>query len=261
MIHPNKLIKMKFIKNLIILLFLIPITLSSQNDGTKKVLLVGNSFTYFWNMPQMVNAMAELDDYPMEVRQSTVGGSTWEEHYNEKKGTITRKLLKSKKWDYVVLQDQSSSTIDNVDRFKEYGTKLGEVISDYGAKPYLMMTWAYLSNPLMQDVISDQYRNLAKSMGTDVIPVGEVLMRARELRPDLNFYSDDKHPSPEGSYLVALVMYKALTGNSVNDIPDRLYSEDQDGEKIILSFINPQTGVFLRQLVDQAEFKTKLITL
>lgn len=261
MAHLNKSTKMKIIKKLIILLLLIPSALSSQNDGTKKVLLVGNSFTYFWNMPQMVNAMAELDDFPMEVRQSTVGGSTWEEHYNEKKGTVTREILESKKWDYVVLQDQSSSTIDNADRFKEYGTKLGEAISDSGAKPYLMMTWAYLSNPLMQDVISEEYRNLAKSMGTVAIPVGEVLMKGRELRPDLNFYSDNKHPSPEGSYLVALVMYKALTGNSVTDIPDRLYSEDQDGEKIILSFINPQTGNFLRQLVDQVEFKTKLVTL
>ena len=252
---------MRIIKNLIILLFLIPISLSSQNDETKKVLLVGNSFTFFWNMPQMVNAMAQLNDFPMEVRQSTVGGSTWEEHYNEKKGTLTRKLLKSTKWDYVVLQDHSSSTIDNVDRFKEYGTKLGEAISDNGAKPLLMMTWAYLSNPLMQRVISDQYKSLAKSMGTEVIPVGEILMKARELRPDLNFYSDDKHPSPEGSYLIALIMYKALTGNSVIDFPNRLYSEDQEGEKVILSFINPKTGVFLRQLVDQTEFKAKLITL
>src|SRR5690606_3129526 len=117
-------------------------------------------------------------------------------------------------------------------------------IKSQGAKPYLMMTWAYLSNPLMQKQISFQYRELAKKMGTEAIPVGEIWMKAKSLRPDLNLYFDDKHPSPEGSYLIALVMYKALTGNSVLDIPNRLSSEDKDGQKLILIFIHPETGSF-----------------
>lgn len=250
---------MKLIKKLCIIFLFIPITLLSQEKDVKKVLLVGNSFTYFWNMPQMVNAMAQLDNFPMEVRQSTVGGSTWEEHYNEKRGTKTRGLLNSEKWDYVILQDHSLSTIEHLNRFNEYGEKLGDAIKNNGAKPYLMMTWAYLSNPLMQKVISKEYKELAKNMNTEAIPVGEIFMKARELRPDLNFYFDDKHPSSIGSYLIALVMYKALTGNSVHDTPNRLLSKDKDGEELILSFISNETGTFLRQLVDETEFKNKLV--
>lgn len=250
---------MKHMQRLFIIFILVPVTLLSQEKDIKKVLLVGNSFTYFWNMPQMVNAMAKLDNFPMEVRQSTVGGSTWEQHYNEKRGTKTRSLLNSKKWDYVVLQNHSLSTIENLDEFHEYGKKLGEAIGDNGAKPYLMMTWAYLSNPLMQKTISNEYNALAENMNTEVIPVGEIFMKARKLRPDLNFYADDKHPSSIGSYLIALVMYKALTDNPVSDIPDRLLSKDKDGEEIILSFIDHETGTFLRQLVDETEFKTNLV--
>ncbi|WP_242009164.1 DUF4886 domain-containing protein [Robertkochia solimangrovi] len=249
---------MRQFKIFLLLLFLVPITSKAQTESTKRVLLVGNSFTYFWNMPQMVNAMALLDKYPMDVRQSTVGGATWEEHYNEKRGTQTRRLLKEEKWDYVVIQDHSLSTLEAPDRFEEYGSKLTETIRKSGAKPCLMMTWAYSSNPLMQDEITTKYRELAQKLQSDIIPVGELFMKARKLRPDLNFYFDDKHPSSEGSYLIALIMYKALTGNSVREVPDRLYSRDAYGEELILSFIHHETGEFLRQLVEETAFNGNL---
>lgn len=250
---------MKQRKKLIILVFLAPLLLLAQNETSKSVLMVGNSFTYFWNMPQMVNAMAELENYPLEVRQSTLGGSSWEEHFLEKRETRTMQLLKEKKWDYVILQNHSYSSIGDPEKFIEYGNKLANSVLDSGAKPYLMMTWAYLSNPLMQEGISEKYNELAEQLGTVAIPVGELFMKARRLRPDLNLYFDDKHPSSEGSYLIALIMYKALTGNPVKNIPDRLLSRDKDGEKIYLSFIDHGTGVFLRQLVDQSEFNAKLV--
>ncbi|WP_335967043.1 DUF4886 domain-containing protein [Galbibacter sp. PAP.153] len=250
---------MKHLKIFLLLFITAPLWLTAQKAMPKKVLMVGNSFTYFWNMPQMVNAMAAEDGYPMEVHQSTIGGATWEEHYNEKRGSQTRLLLKSKPWDYVILQDHSLSTIEAPGRFDEYGKKLAGAVVKAGAKPYLMMTWAYLSNPLMQDVISNKYNALAHELNTEAIPVGDIFMKARKLRPDLNFYFDDKHPSSIGSYLIGLIMYKALTGNSVKDVPDRLLSKDQRGEQVILSFIHHETGVFLRQLVEETEFTTKLI--
>lgn len=255
----NKKNKNMKIRNIIIYLFLlgIPLTNFAQNSAEKKtkILFVGNSFTYFWNMPQMVNAMAALEKLPIQVKQSTVGGSTLKQHYNKEKGTKTRDYLDNNNWDYVILQEFSTGSVYHQDDFKDYGAKLANLAKSKGAKPILYMTWAYKSNPLYQPIISKNYNELGKNLSIDVIPVGEIFMKARNLRPDLNFYFDDKHPSSDGSYLIALIFYKALTGNSVANIPDRLNSKDENGEEVILSFILPETGVFLKQLVDEWAFE------
>jgi hypothetical protein len=104
------------------------------------------------------------------------------------------------------------------------------------------MTSGYKSHPLYQPIINKNYNELGKKLSINVIPVGELFMKARSLRPDLNFY--DKHPSSDGSYLIVLIFYKALTGNSVANIRDSHNSTDENGEEIILSFILPETGVF-----------------
>ena len=230
----------------------------AQQD-TMRVLFVGNSFTYFWNMPQMVNAMAALEKEPLDIHQSTVGGSTLKQHFNREKGTKTRALVDQEHWDYVILQEFSTGSVYKEDDFKEYGTKLVNLAKAKGAQPVLYMTWGYKSNPLYQHIISKSYTQLGEKLNVNVIPVGKLFMKARTLRPDLNFYFDDKHPSSEGSYLIALIFYKALTGNSVANIPDRLDSKDQSGEEIILSFILPETGIFLRQLVDEWTFEPNQI--
>ena len=59
----------------------------------KRILFVGNSFTYFYNLPQVVAAMAASQGVSLETRQSTVGGSNLEQHWQEEKGTQTRRLL------------------------------------------------------------------------------------------------------------------------------------------------------------------------
>lgn len=251
------------IRKIILYFFLVANSLSnfaqSSTEKNLKILFVGNSFTYFWNMPQMVNAMAKLEKVPITIQQSTVGGSTFKQHYNKEKGTKTRDYLENNNWDYVILQEFSTGAVYHHDNFKEYGTKLASLAKSKGAEPILYMTWGYKSNPLYQPIISKAYNELGKDLHINVIPVGEILMKARALRPDLNFYFDDKHPSSDGSYLIALIFYKALTGKSVANIPDRLNSKDENGEEIILSFILPETGIFFRQLVDEWVFEPKKI--
>ncbi|MDN3595967.1 DUF4886 domain-containing protein [Zunongwangia endophytica] len=247
---------MKLLKKGILIIFLIPISLFSQIEEPHKVLMVGNSFTYFWNMPQMVEAMAEHQDINLETSQSTVGGSNLEQHWKKQKGTQTRKILDKEKFDIVVLQDHSMSTIEAPERFTTYSTKLIDLINENDAKPLLSMTWAYDSNPLMQEGISSSYIELGRETGVKVVPVGTIFMQAQKARPNLKIYFDDKHPSSDGSYLIALIYYKYLTGNSVKDIPNRLVTEDSEGDQLYLSFVLPETGVFLRQLVDDFDMES-----
>lgn len=246
---------MRKLKIYLLMLFL-PIAGYAQQEDVTEVLFVGNSFTFFWNMPQMVEAMAKDQNTPLITRQSTVGGSNLEQHYKGEKGTETNKILENGKFDYVILQDHSSSTIEAPERFEEYSRKMTDLVKNKGAKPLLFMTWGYKSNPLMLEEISNKYSEMGKNLQVKTIPVGQIFTKAIQLRPDLEMYFDDKHPSPNGSYLVALIFYKYLTGNSVGAIPNRLTTKDSEGEKIYLSFVTSENGNFLRQLVEEFQMET-----
>ena len=51
----------------------------------KEVLFVGNSYTYFWNLPQTVEIMIKSMEMDFQTAQSTAGGATWQEHWDGEK--------------------------------------------------------------------------------------------------------------------------------------------------------------------------------
>ncbi len=235
-------------------LFFCSTTISAQSDTTK-ILFVGNSFTYFYNLPQVVAAMGKTQDVALYTRQSTVGGSNLEQHWKGEKGTKTREMLEAQDWDYVVFNNHSRSAIDTPESFMEYGKKFVDEVRKRGAEPVFMMTWGYKSNPLMQPEITRMYQKLCTATKSDYVPCGPLFATARKWRPDLNLFDDDKHPSSNGTYLLGLSFFKYFTNKSTQDIPKRLTTLDINGEKLYLIFMNQIDADFLQQLVDEFEFK------
>ena len=248
-------LKHKLLKYTIIFILLFCSTLNAQNKKIK-VLFVGNSFTYFYNLPQVVSSMAKTQKIHIETRQSTVGGSNLEQHWKSEKGTKTRYLLENKKWDYVVFSNHSLSAINTPKSFLEYGKKFADLTREKGAEPIFMITWAYKSNPLMQVEITKMYKKLSKITKSDYVPCGSLFTKSREKRPDLNLFDDDKHPSSNGTYLLGLSFYKYFTGKSTSKIPKRLTTKDINNEKLYLLFMNQTNADFLQQLVDDFKYKT-----
>lgn len=228
--------------------------LPAQNDTTR-VLFVGNSFTYFYNLPQVVTSMAATQDVVIITKQSTVGGSNLEQHWKSEKGTRTRALLENQKWDFVVFNNHSLSAIDTPEAFMEYSHKFVELVRAKGAEPIFMMTWAYKSNPLMQTEITRMYRKLCNETNSEYVPCGPLFAEARRWRPELNLFDDDKHPSSNGTYLLGLAFFKHFTNLLTEDIPKRLTTLDKNGEKLYLIFMDQKDADFLQQLVDDFNFK------
>lgn len=232
------------------------LTSSAQTD-TARILFVGNSFTYFFNLPQVVSAMALSQDTVLITRQSTVGGSNLEQHWKGEKGTKTRELLEESDWDYVVFNNHSLSAIETPESFMTYGKKFADLVREKGAEPIFMMTWAYESNPLMQPKITEMYQKLTAETNSNYVPAGPIFAEARKWRPDLSLFFDDKHPSSNGTYLLGLTFYKFFTGKPTADIPKRLTTKDADGEKLYLIFMHQTDADFLQQLVDEFDIELK----
>lgn len=245
--------RLSFIGLVLCLLWIFPA--DGNAHDTPRVLFVGNSFTFFYNMPQGVQAMCMEKDVPLNIRQSTVGGSTWEQHWKEQKGTQTRKMIEDQAWDYIVFQNHSMSPIKDSASFMEYGLKFAELARTKGAEPVFMMTWAYASNPLMQSRITSMYRMLAKKANAHLVPVGEVFRECRDIHPQLDLFFDDKHPSETGTYLIALTFTKFFTGESVLGLPKRITTKDRNDEKLYLYFLEEDEAKYLQQLVDNFEIE------
>jgi len=69
------------IKHLILLTFLYSI--SSNAQDTTKVLFIGNSITYFNNMPQTFESIANSKGDPTEVTIYAPGGTGFINHVND----------------------------------------------------------------------------------------------------------------------------------------------------------------------------------
>ena len=79
------------------------------------------------------------------------------------------------------------------------------------------------------------YEKVAQEYEATVIPAGPGWQLARELRPQVELYTDDgSHPNDLGTYLTACIFVGKLTGDYPVNLPLRYYTRDLYGESIEL---------------------------
>src|SRR5690349_6622272 len=84
-----------------------PKTRASRAAGKQRVLFIGNSYTYFNNLPQMFAGLSASAKPPqtVETEMVVVGGATLKGLWENGRAL---EALKGGRWDYVVLQEQST---------------------------------------------------------------------------------------------------------------------------------------------------------
>jgi hypothetical protein len=232
--------------------------LSAQTDNTKNVLFVGNSYTYFWNLPQVVAQMAEERDLAITTQQSTSGGTNLGQHWRGAKALKSVNLIKEGDFDIVVLQDHSRQALDAPDSLLHYGTLLGDLAKASGAQPYVYLTWARQWDPSMQKAITKEYKALAKKINAKVVPVGLAWEKARQINPHFPLYDQDQsHPSSLGTYLTACVFFAVITEQSPVGLPNRLVTTDKNGEKLYLTIQSAADALFCQKIAEEVVAEMK----
>ena len=160
---------------------IISIILFSQVTNAQKkekILFVGNSFTFYWNLPSQVEKMALEQNLPWDVYQSTSGGASLRDHWQGNKELKTKELLSEITFDRVIFQDHSTYPIKHIDTTEYYFSKLRSLISQH-TKIYLYATWAYPKFPVEEVVVNNSKgieSNLRavsrKYSNVEIIPVG-----------------------------------------------------------------------------------------
>lgn len=126
-----------------------------------RVLMLGNSFTFANNMPQI---LAELTG--AEVVQHTRGGARLSEQLNPKTqlGARTQAALQNERWAYVVLQEMSNGPMTSPKSFFSSVQRLCEAIRQNGAVPILYATWAYQKNGAKLAAMGMDYEEMFRRM-------------------------------------------------------------------------------------------------
>ena len=167
-----------------------------------KVLFVGNSHTYFNDMPRLFAQMCEeMTGVRPEVTMLAYSGRSlrWhrEEHFS------LRFALMYGGYDYCVVQQQAHPFPEESETRHDFGN-ISDMCSRAGTRAVIFMTWAEKAKPQNAARMTGFYRALASDTGALLAPVGELFESLRRDHPEIELYwMDGEHASVCGDYLAA----------------------------------------------------------
>lgn len=202
---------------------------SSELDKSKKYnfLFIGNSYTHYNDMPEQIFAkILKAAGYDATVTRVTKGGWYLIDSANstDEVGAKVDSALKARKYDYVVLQEQSTCPINYPGKFYTGVRNLVEKVKANGATPVLYETWGRKTghsvlknngwtNETMTWMLAGAYEAIGAELGVDVAYAGLAFYDVYTNNTNINLYDDDlTHPNPTGSYLAAMTIFAKITG-------------------------------------------------
>jgi hypothetical protein len=208
-----------------------PSTSTLPNRGRLSVLFIGNSYTYYHDMPtQIFDQIARAAGYEPNVISVTCGGYSLEQHADPQNtyGLKVASYLLPKNinmFDFVVMQEQSQRpAYNNRAPFYDAVRTISAKAQAINAKPILYSTWGRrsdskdlksmgLTNESMTWRLAAGYTAIGEELN---IPVGHVGLAFYEVytgNSGIELYDDDAtHPSYAGSYLAAMTLFSKMTG-------------------------------------------------
>lgn len=194
-------------------------------DTTSEIsfLFIGNSTTYYFNIPYEFLKITESAGVKTDVNLCTYGGAYL---YQFADGTTTMgKLLKEKlaatKYDFIVLQDNGNADYSDS---KPAMDKLIPMVEKNGAKPVLYKRYSSNDDPAQRPASAlrhhKNYIQLAKDFNIDMnAPVADAFLICNQKYPSINLYhTDNSHHSTVGAYLSACVMAMTFLDIDESDI-------------------------------------------
>lgn len=212
------------------------------------VLFIGNSLTYFNDLPQIVAAISlgAADDPPMRVAIVAFPNYGLEDHWNRGDALDA---IDAGEWDVVVLQQGPSTLPASRAHLVEWAGRFAERIRAVGARPALLSVWPVDGTEAGFDATLESYAAAAEAVDGLLIPAGEAWRgsRARDSRLSLTIL-DGFHPSLLGSVIAAYSTWHAISGRSPVGLPHVI--ESPDVERITLP---PELADLVQQAVVEAQ--------
>lgn len=215
---------------LFLLTFLLSLPFFTTQVHAKKVraLFLGNSYTEYNNLPELIKQLALSAGDTLEYSKNTPGGQTLQGHSTN---ATSLNLIQAGNWDYVILQEQSQrpafSDGQVANEVYPYARKLDSLIklNNPCATTLFYMTWgrkngdagncpflpAICTYEGMDSMLQLRYTIMAEDNEASIAPVAKVWRSIRQNHPGIELYiADESHPTNNGSFVAACTFYATL---------------------------------------------------
>lgn len=220
-----------------------PQSVEAQRRDTLHVLLIGNSYLYYHNTPKILQDIAKTQPGPMiQTKLVAHGGWSLADHWDD---STTQAVLGSRKWDWVVFNEQSALgnaylvdgkyRVHSSEYLAEYAQRFAVEVKRAGANMAIIGHWSTRSAPARDDAaLHFAFDSVASSLSIKLVPAGIAWQNPEIVNAQLDLYDrDGSHPSELGSYFLANLLYGFLTNKSPVGAPGMVrgpYIEDDDGK-------------------------------
>lgn len=172
-----------------------------------RILFIGNSHTYYNDLPQLVKTRAAEAGYDCGVTMLAHPGWYLEQHVQEPE---VRFNILYGGYDYVVLQEHAHP-FGPEEKYRAAVAALNQMIRAAGSVPVLYEVWAKKAEPEAQATMNEVHRRAAEETDALLAPVGEGWWDCRKHRPELELYAEDgAHASRAGSDFAAEHIWETI---------------------------------------------------
>jgi hypothetical protein len=209
-----------------------------------RVLMIGNSLTYYNDLPGLLQQMSIHESAPVYIEKITSPYASLKVHWAF--GAARKRVAEGvdgKKWDVLVLQEFSRKPVTNPEETADYFRRFSDEAKRAGVgKVLLFENWTRRGKDDDYASLESTYRQIARETGATIAPIGAAWRALERQHPDIHLFLDDRHPTDAGTYLAAAVLYDIIYGKKSAALPQNL-----QGPKI-----PPSVEAVLRQTADDA---------
>ena len=176
------------------------------------ILFIGNSHTYYNDMPLMVQRRAE--DAGFNCRVTMLAHPCWYLAQHVEEPDVRFNILFGN-YDYVVLQEYAHP-FGPEEKYQEAAIALNAMIREAGGVPVIYETWARKTEPELQVHMNEVHRRISAEIDALLAPVGENWWGYQKSWPDLEMYDEDgAHASKHGSDFAAKYIWETIRADLV----------------------------------------------
>ena len=189
-----------------------------KRERNLRILFIGNSHTYYNDLPHLVQQRAKEEGYDCPV--TMLAHPCWflAQHVEDPEAKFN---IMYGNYDYVILQEHAHP-FGPAEKFRDAVIALSEWIREAGSVPVIYECWAEKAKPENQEYMNEVHREIAGEINALLAPVGEKWRRHQESFPEVEMYNaDGEHASKEGSGFAAGIIWETIKEDLQASLPSK----------------------------------------